>query len=305
MIETINIKDKIRWIHILNPNDENLKYLTDNFSFHPLDIEDCRSYTQRPKIDIYDDYYFLILHFPYFDKVNKFIKIKEVKIFWGKDYIITIGKTHWVIKDLFNMFKQNSNITENNIEVSSDIILYKILQRLMDESYLLLNRLGHEIEIINRELFSKKSEKTIEHISVVRKNIILLNTIFKPQLRLFQKFESGGIKGFVEDMEDYWGNILDYYHKMWDMIEDYEELISGLSRTFDSLQANKTNEIMKVLTIISTILLPLTFITGLWGMNVEESIPLRNHPFGFWLIILLCVFVWIGFSLYFRRKKLL
>jgi magnesium transporter len=300
MVETANFGN-ITWHHIINPSDENLEYLKEKFNFHPLDLEDCRSYTQRPKIDIYDNYFFLILHFPYFDKVNKFLKTKEVKIFWGKDYIITIGQTHWVVKDLFNLAKQEAESDKNKKEESSDAILYKILQRLMDETYLLLNRLGHEIEIINRQLFNKKSEATIEHISIVRKNIIILNTIFKPQLRLFHKFESGEIAGFAENMEEYWGNILDYYQKMWDMVEDYEELIEGLSKTFDSLQANKTNEIMKVLTIISTTLLPLTFITGLFGMNV--NLPFQTHPYGFWIIMILSLVIIILLLFFFKRKK--
>jgi magnesium transporter len=100
-------------------------------------------------------------------------------------------------------------------------------------------------------------------------------------------FESGGIKGFVNpdvlDMEDYWGNILDQYQKMFDSIEDYGELIEGLSKTFDSLQANKTNEIMKVLTYINTILLPLTVITGLFGMNVD--FPFTTDTTAFWCIV--------------------
>ena len=106
-----------------------------------------------------------------------------------------------------------------------------------------------------------------------------MNTMFKPQLRLFKMFESGEVKGFADDMEEYWGNILDFYQKMWDMVDDYGELVAGLSSTFDSLQANKTNEIMRVLTIISTIILPLTFISGLYGMNV--GLPMANSPFAF------------------------
>jgi len=83
MIETIKFST-FNWIHILNPSEENFDYLIENYNFHPLDIEDCRSKVQRPKIDIYDDYYFLILHFPSFDKANRFLDTKEVKIFWGR-----------------------------------------------------------------------------------------------------------------------------------------------------------------------------------------------------------------------------
>jgi magnesium transporter len=102
-------------------------------------------------------------------------------------------------------------------------------------------------------------------------------------------------------MEDYWGNILDYYQRMWDMTEDYEELIDGLSKTFDSLQANKINEIMKVLTMVSAILLPLTFITGLYGMNL--GLPFQSEPNSFWVVILSMVVIATTMIIYFKRRK--
>ncbi|MBN1339511.1 MAG: hypothetical protein JXA03_09315, partial [Bacteroidales bacterium] len=132
-------------------------------------------------------------------------------------------------------------------------------------------------------------------------NIILLNTIFKPQLPLFGKFESGAIEGFAENMEDYWGNILDYYKNMWDLTEDYAELIEGLSHTFDSLQANRTNEIIKILTMISSILLPLTFITGLYGMNI--NLPLQNDPRSFLIVIGAMIIIAIGMYAYFKTRR--
>lgn len=300
MIETIE-SGKIKWYHILNPSDEDLSFLKSVFNFHDLDIEDCKSVNQRPKIDIYPDYNFLILHFPYLDKANKFVRTKEVKIFWGENYIVTIGKSHWVVKNLFNSFKENpAKLNEAFIE-SSDGLLYVILDRLMVETYSLLLRLGGEVELINRELFNKRAVKTIERISVTRKNIILINTIFKPQLRLFHKFESGDIKGFTEGMEDYWGNILDYYQKMWDMVEDYAELIEGLSKTFDSLQANRINEIMKILTFFSSIMLPLTMLSGMYGMNV--ALPLQEHPHAFWIVSSIMGMIVISLLIYFKRKK--
>jgi len=229
---------------------------------------------------------------------------KEVKIFWGEDYITTIGQSHWLVSKMFNEAKEQKQRKEEFEIGTSDALLYKILERLMAESLMLLKRVGSELDLINQDLFSKKAEKTIEQISVTRKNIILLNTIFKPQLRLFHKFETGSIEGFAENMEDYWGNILDYYQRMWDMTEDYEELIEGLSKTFDSLQANRINEIMKVLTMVSAILLPLTFITGLYGMNLKW-LPFASEEGSnaFWVVMVAMVVIAVTMVLYFKRRR--
>jgi len=161
MIETVKI-GTLKWHHIIDPSEDDLTYLLDNFHFHPLDIEDCRSTNQRPKIDIYDDYYFLILHFPKFDQWNRFIKTKEVKIFWGEDYIITIGKTHWVVADLFHKAKDKEERKEEFEVGTSDALLYKILEKLMTETLGLIRKVGIEVELINRELFNKRAERTIE-----------------------------------------------------------------------------------------------------------------------------------------------
>ncbi len=306
MIETIRY-GALQWLQINNPNEEEYTFLQETYGFHELDIEDCRGTNQRPKIDEYDDYYFIILHFPYFEKGSKFVRIREVKIFWGKDYIITIGKAHWVVDKLFNEIKEDlDEKDEDAIEAmsSSDLLLYNILDRLMLESNTLVLRIGSEIDIINYDIFNKKARNIIETISITRRNIILLNTTFRPQLRVLHMFESGGIKGFVNtdevEMEDYWGDILDQYQKMFDLVEDDGELIEGLSKTFDSLQANRTNEIMKLLTILSTVMLPLTVITGLIGMNVQFPFPTGHVTF--WVIVGIMVIVTILLILFFRMR---
>jgi magnesium transporter len=301
MIQTIKI-GTLRWHHIVNPSDENLEYLAENFHFHPLDIEDCKqAFNQRPKVDIYDDYYFMILHFPYLDKYNRFLKTREVKIFWGEDYIITVGKPHRVIVEMFEEGKGQEERKEPFEVGTSDALLYVMLERLMKATQTMIKKVGDDIDSINRALFDIKAERTIERISIIRKNIILLNTMFKPQLPLFARFESGQIKGFAQNMEDYWGNILDYYKQMWDMTEDYAELIEGLSQTFDSLQANRTNEIIKILTLISSILLPLTFLTGLYGMNV--NLPLQDDPRSFWIVIIAMLLIVVSMYILFKRKR--
>ena len=306
MIETIQY-NSIRWLDITNPSEADYRMLLEDFEFHPLDIEDCRSATQRPKIDEYDDYYFLILHFPYFDQSNKIIRIREVKLFWGKDYIITVGKAHWAVKKLFD--EMQDDLAEGDEETqemmaTSDQLLYHLLNRLMLETNTLVQRVGSEVDLINYDIFNKKARSIIEQISVTRRNIILLNTTFKPQLRVLHMFESGGIKGFVDpeqiDMEDYWGNILDQYQKMFDSIEDYGELIEGLSQTFDSLLTNRTNEIMRVLTYFNTIMLPLTVLTGIFGMNVEFPFPMGHLTF--FIIAGVMVLITVGMLFYFNRR---
>jgi magnesium transporter len=230
----------------------------------------------------------------------KFVKTKEVKIFWGEHFIITLG-SHWVIRTLFDKTQKEADIDIDELPNTSDVLLYSILDNLMKESFKLMKLIEDNLDHISLEMFDKKAEKTIERISVTRKNLILLNTAFKPQLRLFQKVESGVIKGFTPDMEDYWGNNLDSYQKMWDSIEDYQELIQGFSLTFDSLQANRTNEIMKVLTTISTILLPLTFITGLYGMNVD--LPLQENTTAFLIIVGTMILIVISLLFYFKKRR--
>jgi len=301
MVDTIHF-GTLKWHHITNPTVEDLDFLKDNFHFHPLDIDDCSSFVQRPKIDTYEDYYFLVLHFPFMDKRTNIVKTEETKIFWGQDYIITVANAFSVTQDLFTLVKLDpEEVEEDEISGTSDAILYKVLYRMMKETFLLVERMGSEIDTINRELFEAKSEKIILQISRIRKNLIQLNTMFKPQLRLFHKFESGDVKGFAEEMEEYWGNVLDFYQKMWDMVDDYGELVAGLSSTFDSLQTNKTNEIMRVLTIISTIVLPLTFVSGVYGMNVD--LPFDDKPWAFVALMGICVFVLIGLLAFFNRKK--
>jgi len=300
MIETIKI-GRLRWLNIKSPSDEDFNTLENQFHFHHLDLEDCQQINQRSKIDIYDDYYFLILLFPVFDRQNRFIKTREVKIFWGEDYLITVGKSHFSVDQLFDEAMRQEEQGEDFEVGTSDALLYVILEKIMTETVYLLRKVGLELELINRELFGKSPQRIIERLSITRKNIILLNTMLKPQIRVFNKFESGVVQGFADNMEDYWGNILDYTNRMWDNTEDYGELIEGLSTTFDSLQTHKTNEIMKTLTLISSIVLPLTFLTGIYGMNV--LLPLQKNNSAFWVIMTIMIVVVGGMLVFFRRKK--
>ena len=232
---------------------------------------------------------------------GEFIEPKEIKVFWWKDFLITIGKSHWLVKELFKQ-EQNEVLDGQKMAVgSSDALLYKIIEYLMEDTQKLVALVDKSVDECGKELFSRKPEKTIEKISITRKNVILLNTIFKPQMSLFNKLQSGTIKGFADNMEDYWGNIMDSYQRAWDIIEDDRELISGYSKTFDSLQVNKTNEVIKILTLISSILLPLTFIASLYGMNIK--LPIQDHPESFLIVAVVMIGIALLMLIYFKLRK--
>ncbi len=301
MIETIKFGN-LRWSHILRPTDEDLQVLSDTYHFHPLDIEDCRSVSNlRPKIDTYDDYHFLVLHFPSFDAAGAFVDTKEIKVFWGENFLITIGKSHWLVKEAF-IREKNRAITGSKMEVgSSDALFYRILDILMKETQSLVEKVDKDVDNCGKALFSKNTEKIIEKISLTRKNVILLNTMFKPQLQMFNRLQSGTIKGFAEHMEDYWGNILDYYQKVMDIVEDDAELIKGYSMTFDSMQVDKTNRVIKTLTLFSAILLPLTFLASMYGMNIH--LPIQDHPHSFFIVAGIMVSIAVIMIIIFKIKR--
>lgn len=301
MIETIKF-GTLRWSHIVRPTEEDFQALQDRYHFHPLDLEDCRTEVNlRPKIDIYDDYHFVILHFPDFGVTEQFVEVREFKFFWGEDYLISIGRSQWMLKDLFTREKSRAP-GNGRMEVgSSDALFYEIIQHLMKDTQRTVERVDKDVDDCGKSLFGRKPDNTIEKISITRKNVITLNTMFKPQITLFNKLQSGAIKGFAENMEDYWGNIMDIYQKIWDMVEDDDELIKGYSMTFDSLQVNKTNEVMKILTLVSSILLPLTFLASLYGMNI--TLPFQNHPFSFGLVGIAMLAIAVLMVIYFRIKK--
>ena len=301
MIETIKLGN-LRWSHLFRPTEEELQGLQDYYHFHPLDIEDCKSPVNlRPKIDIYHDYHFLILHFPSMDIQGEFVEAKEIKVFWGKDFLITMGKSHWLIKELFKQEQNEMNAGQKMEVGSSDALLYKILEYVMEDTRKLVDLVDKSVDTCGKELFSRKPEKTIEKISITRKNVILLNTILKPQMSLFNKLQSGAIRGFADNMEDYWGNIMDSYQRAWDIIEDDRELISGYSKTFDSLQVNKTHEVMKTLTLVSSIFLPLIFIAGVYGLIIK--LPVRDHMQSSLLISVGMFGIALFVVIYFKNRK--
>jgi magnesium transporter len=269
------IHNKLTWININNPTPDDLEDLKLKYDFHDLDLEDCRSKVQRPKFEDYEEYKFFVLHFPVHHHGNYRLGMEEIDIFWGKDYLVTLHTNRLPkMNELFHLAQSNQDIQDLYFSKGCDYLLYKILHEMTLTIFPFMTQISLEIDYLDTHFTSVKPSKVIERISALRRNIIFLQTSLKPQRAIFLIFENQLADQEEKDMDIYWGDIGDYIGKVLDMAEDYQELTEGLYSSIDTLLTFRMNTIMKTLTIFSVIMLPLTFITGFFGMNIK--LPLQD-----------------------------
>ncbi len=294
----------ITWVDIQHPTESEIEWLRRHYNFHPLHLDDTLSKIQRPKIDDADDYTFLVMHFPVYSRLVRVTTPSEVDIFIGPNYVITVHAGN--LKPLSRFFDQcqaDPALREKVMGRSVGYLLYQIVDKLVDYCFPILNKIDLNIEQVEDEIFEDKVRHTVLEISIIRRDIIAFRRIIKPLLPVIASLERKHRPILNEDMEEYFGDIVDHLNKIWDTLEDYKEVIEGLSDTITSLTNNRINDIIKVLTIISVILLPLTLISGIFGMNFR--LPFEDSPLGFPLAMSLMVVVVVVMLAVFRWRKLL
>jgi len=293
----INNPDYLIWADIENPSKENMQFLRQHFHFHPLDIEDCLSIIERPKLDEYDDYFFLVLHIPYFIKQTRRLVPFTVNIFIGNNFLVTVHRG--LCKPIQNTFDY---LTKNNqiLEKGSGYLLHKVIDSLIDYNFPILNKIYRNIQDVEDAIFKKASSKNVQDILLIRTNILTFRNIIYPQRKLLKTLEIKDMDFLIEALEVYFSDLVDHVEKIWDTLENYKELIEGVHEAHQSLLSNKINDIMRILTIFSVIILPLTLISGIYGMNV--SLPLGSHAFIFIIIVIGMILISIGMLVYFKYK---
>jgi magnesium transporter len=292
---------KLTWVNIEHPTAADIEYLRERYDFHPLDYEDVLSKIQRPKIDEYEDYLFIVMHFPVFDKSKRVTTPSEVDIFIGAGYLVTIHDGR--LKPLLDFFAacEGDEVTRKRyMGKSTGHLLYQVLDRLVDYCFPILDRVVDNIEEIEDQAFSEDVREMVREISIVRRDLIALRRIIKPQIPVIANLEHRDRDFLHEDLDVYFGDVADAFNRIWDTLEDYKEVVEGLSDTVDTLTSYRINEVMRVLTTISVILLPLSLLSGIYGMNID--LPLDEDPWA-WIIILgFMGFIVLGMLGYFRRK---
>jgi magnesium transporter len=289
----------LRWINIERPRQIDLAWLQERFDFHPLDYEDVISRNQRPKVDAYDDYLFIVLHFPRYDKQVGRLNAAELDLFIGPDFIITMpNEPLQPVEYLFERCRTSEELRESMFSKGSGFLLYKIVDDCVDSQFPMLRKIGNKLERVEEEIFEGNSAEVVRDISNVKQEIINFRKVVRPQRTAFSDLATNGARFMAEEL--YYEDITDASERVWDMLENYKEVVEALEDTNESAIAHRTNETFKVLTAISVIVLPLTLVASIWGMNV--GVPGEGNMGAFWAIIGAMTALLGGLIYYFRRR---
>jgi magnesium transporter len=293
--------DGLRWIHIERPGPLDQAWLEEHFEFHPLDYEDVRSRNQRPKIDTYDDYLFIVLHFPVFDKNVGRLNSGELDVFVSQDFLITLPNAPLQpVAYLFERFRGSEELREQLLSKGTGYLLYKIVDDCFDYCFPMLAKMGNKLDRIEEEIFEGRSEEVVRDISNVKQEIINFRKIIRPQRTALRDLERTTQRYLAEDLDVYFDDVVDASERIWDMLENYKEVVEALEDTNESVISHRVNNVLRVLTSFSVIILPLTLIASLFGMNV--AFPGEGSTDAFWAIVATMFVVLVGMLAVFRRR---
>jgi magnesium transporter len=293
----------LRWVKIDRPGAAEQAWLEENFDFHALDLEDVLSRNQRPKIDQYDDYLFIVLHFPVFDSSAGRLGAGELDLFVGPGYLVTIpNQPLQPVEYLFERCRQKEELRDQLFSRGSGYLLYRIVDDCFDYCFPMLRKIGNKLDALEEEIFEGRSEEIVRDVSNAKQEIINFRKVIRPQRPVLRDLEK--VKGRYLapelDLEIYFDDIVDAHERIWDMLENYKEVVEALEDTNESVISHRVNNVLRVLTSISVIVLPLTFLASLWGMNV--GVPGGGDESSFYAIVGVMVVVMLGMIAFFRRR---
>lgn len=300
-IETIKW-GRITWVNVEKPTANDIEYLAQTYMFNLFDLEDCMSRIERPKIDEYENYLFVVLHFPVFNMRARVTTSSQVSIFIGANFLVTVHSGELKpLEKLFNDCQQNERAREENMGRSSGYLLYRALDRLVDYCFPIMNRVIANVEQAEDRLFTDRARDSVRDISILRRDIMAFRRILNPQPAIVKSLEERDYPFLREDLDVYFGDIGDHLGKIIETLDEYKEVVEGLNASSDSLFSHRTTQIMKMLTILATMLLPFVLVSSIYGMNVD--LPFQNSPYAFFITIAVMLCISGAMLLYFRSKR--
>jgi magnesium transporter len=299
----------LTWIHLEAPTQEEVQLLAQRFGWHPLDVEDVLSRRERPKVDVYteDDeagYLFAVLHFPVYNASVGRLDAGEIDVFLGPDYLVTLPNVDLKpVSRLFARAYENDEFRTQLFRRGSGRLLYEVLDDLYDYCFPILDKIGGKLRQIDEEIdeVSPRAKERVRDIHKVKQEIISYRKIVRPQRPTLRQLERAVERFLPEELELYFDDIVDASERIWDNLDNYKEVVEALEDTNESLISHQQNDILYVLTIFSVVLLPLTLITGFFGMNVH--FPGFNSFNGFIGTVVSMAITVVAMLAFFRYKR--
>ncbi|MBL7053604.1 magnesium transporter CorA family protein [Patescibacteria group bacterium] len=297
--------DKITWVNISKLNNQELKYLTKNFDINQKHIDECLSDANHQKIEKTSKYTFLSLHFPIYHKKTRKITSSEINFFIYSDLIITLHKNE--LPDLINFFNSCKISTEEKEKyfIETHFLVYQILKRLLKNCEPILDIINNNIQNIEKQIFAGREKGMVNEILIAKTNIINIKKVIRLHKTILLKFiERNNLKPSLEEIKFYFDKLIESTEKNWRDMESMNQIIQAIETTNNSLISFKLNNIIKILTIISVIILPLTLLASLFSMGLDH-IPFSGHKFAFFWIIAVMIMIVLIMIYNFKRKKIL
>jgi magnesium transporter len=294
----------LAWIHLDAPDASAAEELAARFGWHPLDVEDVLSKRQRPKVDDYADegYLFAVLHFPTWDPAIGRLNAGELDVFIGPDYLVTLPTVELLpVTRLFRRCEQDEALRESLFSKGSGRLLYEVLDDLFDYCFPILDKIGTKLDSVEDAIFEGRSEEVVRDISNVKQEIISYRKIIKPERSTLRVLERRVEDFLPEELELYFDDIVDAAERIWDLLDNYKEVVEGLESTNESVISHRQNDVLRLLTVISVTILPLTLVTGLFGMNV--LFPGEGTHEAFWVIVIALLVISAATLGFFRWRR--
>jgi len=292
----------ITWIDCPHAVEKELLSLQKKYGFHELDIEDCLSEHERPKVEEYDDYMFLVFHIPFLRPESGRISKEEINIFVGQDFFVTVHEGRIpLMGEIWLKLKNSEKSRGEFMEYGTGFLLYELMNKLFEGLFPIVDSITKAIRSMEEKLFEAEEQVDIlRDIMTLKRNIITMRSVLLPQRTLIGTLEHKNRKFVSEELSLYFDNILDAIERQWSLLDTAKEMIDSLQNTHESWLTHKTNTIVRILTVFSVTMLPLTVLTGLFGMNV--LLPYQENPQAFTgLMIGMAVLVSLMLG-YFARK---
>jgi len=298
-------KPTITWINIDGIHQvEIIEKLGKHFNLHPLVMEDIVNTGHRPKVEDFDDYLFIVLKMLY--QNDSEIKVEQVSLIIGSQYVITFQEQEG---DIFNPIRERIKNAKGRIrKMGTDYLAYALLDTIVDNYFIILEKLGEEIEDIEKKLVSNPTPETSQEIHRLKGDMIFLRKSVWPLREVINGLTRGESSLIKESTGIYLRDVYDHTIQVIDTLETYRDVVSGMVDTYLASLSNRMNEVMKVLTVIAVIFIPLTFIAGIYGMNFNPeaspwNMPELNWSFGYLSAIGVMMLIGLGMIIYFKRKK--